>query len=290
MTKFPINGSLRRFKAVFISVLIISSMLPGKSFAAEKYSYWEEEPYIPRAGLPNKEAKPFSFACYDVWSGETINCDFKIDLKSNDQNNGGHNHPGRLPGAIRLKGSSGNGSTTILANTGGQNVEYEYLIPEISGTNDFFVEVTKLPPRYTCTDCTWKVDINLMYQGLVQLPTSSPFHTVVRSPQSITAHPEGNYGTPGAISSITGFSQEYFLATGNKLSVNDMSLPAGGLFDINDNWGTPHSTHRVGTSVDINHIDGGGFQVDETFLDEQAKIKNCSRWERDVGLIHYECK
>jgi hypothetical protein len=30
-----------------------------------------------------------------------------------------------------------------------------------------------------------------------------------------------------------------------------MSLEKGGLFDINNNWLTPHNEHRVGSSADI---------------------------------------
>ena len=36
------------------------------------------------------------------------------------------------------------------------------------------------------------------------------------------------------------------------LHVNDMSLVSGGLFDINDNWQTPHSMHRDGRNADLN--------------------------------------
>lgn len=33
--------------------------------------------------------------------------------------------------------------------------------------------------------------------------------------------------------------------------VNDMSLPKGGLFDINGNWFPPHQGHRQGTGMDL---------------------------------------
>ena len=39
-----------------------------------------------------------------------------------------------------------------------------------------------------------------------------------------------------------------------EISLNDMSLPFGGLFDgVNANWQVPHITHRIGRSVDINN-------------------------------------
>jgi hypothetical protein len=43
------------------------------------------------------------------------------------------------------------------------------------------------------------------------------------------------------------------------ISLNDMSLPWGGLFDIDVDWQTPHNLHRIGHSVDINNT--GPFQT-----------------------------
>ncbi|HEU0140201.1 MAG TPA: hypothetical protein VFQ79_10835 [Bryobacteraceae bacterium] len=36
-----------------------------------------------------------------------------------------------------------------------------------------------------------------------------------------------------------------------KICTNDMSLPFGGVFDLNNNWYQPHTFHRKGDSVDI---------------------------------------
>jgi hypothetical protein len=35
------------------------------------------------------------------------------------------------------------------------------------------------------------------------------------------------------------------------LQINDVSLPYGGLFDVNGNWHRPHGTHRTGRDTDI---------------------------------------
>lgn len=67
-----------------------------------------------------------------------------------------------------------------------------------------------------------------------------------------------------------------------RLAVIDMSLPWGGLFDIDGNWVSPHSLHRIGKSLDVNH-EG----VDEIKLDKFAKEHGCTRYE--VDKIHYEC-
>ena len=36
-----------------------------------------------------------------------------------------------------------------------------------------------------------------------------------------------------------------------KIAINDMSLPYGGTFDINQNWQTPHVSHQAGKGVDV---------------------------------------
>jgi hypothetical protein len=41
--------------------------------------------------------------------------------------------------------------------------------------------------------------------------------------------------------------------SGQRLGINDMSLPVGGLFDISGAWQVPHKLHRTGNSVDIDH-------------------------------------
>ena len=42
------------------------------------------------------------------------------------------------------------------------------------------------------------------------------------------------------------------------LKVNDGSLRYGGLYDFNENWDTPHSTHRDGKNVDIKPMTNSG--------------------------------
>jgi murein endopeptidase len=38
-----------------------------------------------------------------------------------------------------------------------------------------------------------------------------------------------------------------------RLRINDMSLPHGGLFDVNGNWLTDHREHREGINADIGY-------------------------------------
>ena len=36
-----------------------------------------------------------------------------------------------------------------------------------------------------------------------------------------------------------------------KIAVNDMALPFGGIFDVDQDWETPHITHSRGKAVDV---------------------------------------
>jgi len=81
---------------------------------------------------------------------------------------------------------------------------------------------------------------------------------------------------------IAAMAADYYEETGIAIGINDMSLPWGGLFDIDNNWSTPHSKHRTGKSVDVDHSG-----VNEVKLDNIAKEYGCKR--REVDRIHYEC-
>jgi hypothetical protein len=90
------------------------------------------------------------------------------------------------------------------------------------------------------------------------------------------------------------------------LAVIDMSLPLGGLFDINGRWTTPHELHRTGKSVDFTTFyrdaSGGAIFVDifidgtlrsttnkinQTLLDQLFSRRGFRRLERP-SKIHYE--
>ena len=66
--------------------------------------------------------------------------------------------------------------------------------------------------------------------------------------------------------------------TGILLRVNDMSLPRGGLFDVDNNWTGPHDGHRLGREADIgfNGVRNGVCTaINQTLLFEA--IRNLTR-------------
>lgn len=66
------------------------------------------------------------------------------------------------------------------------------------------------------------------------------------------------WGTPYTLQQLLIIANLYRDVTPwhGKLSVNDISLPEGGLFDIHDDWSTPHQDHRLGRAFDVNRTDG----------------------------------
>lgn len=74
-------------------------------------------------------------------------------------------------------------------------------------------------------------------------------------------------------------AENYFVLSGRLLSINDMSLIKGGLFDIDAQWTTPHSSHREGKDADINR-EGIGCDQDRdlrTAVDQLLnKVKTSS--------------
>ena len=101
--------------------------------------------------------------------------------------------------------------------------------------------------------------------GLSSLPEGEHYTLIgVRS-----AHPESHNGTTGlnaalgaladslaAYAALIPTMPDSLKPTGrfpNVLAINDMSLPLGGLFDLDANWtcSAGHCDHRVGTNADI---------------------------------------
>ena len=79
------------------------------------------------------------------------------------------------------------------------------------------------------------------------------------------------------LSKIRDLCKAYFDEYGEKVGINDMSLPRGGLFDLNGDWITPHQTHREGKNADIRSTN-----MDET---EKAYFKAKGE-ELGLTMVH----
>ncbi|MDQ7772675.1 MAG: hypothetical protein RDU13_04020 [Elusimicrobiales bacterium] len=70
---------------------------------------------------------------------------------------------------------------------------------------------------------------------------------------STQAHPKNHFGTVRMINTLVKLGGDWKKAcpAAGNLSYNDISLPWGGLFDINYNWQPPHEEHKHGINIDV---------------------------------------
>ena len=184
---------------------------------------------------------------------------------------------------------------------------FQYMIPEVSGIfalqavgggsyNVFYYFV-----RYYDGFEVNRIGsiFSVGYNYLKPLEIVGDHHKIVRNGGD--THPKANFATRNTVNKIKKIAKMYHEDErgGNKLSINDMSLPWGGMFDLNNNWcakkpnpdgtgGIGHWSHRKGTGIDINSQDIGGKAVNTAFLEDIARAEGCE--PKPSSGIHYECK
>lgn len=97
--------------------------------------------------------------------------------------------------------------------------------------------------------------VEISHRDLRQLPDINSVYVKGRRPSSTITHidPEAFGGTETTIEAMRLISEQYATDTGTfLLSINDMSLPLGGVFDLSNDWLPDHVSHRDGQDVDIN--------------------------------------
>lgn len=223
--------------------------------------------------------------CYDAFTFKELDCAFThkvIGLKPPSElsdNNGGHiNHSDTHPlieprdGSLQFDGvDSDHSKLGIDGQTRNTSVVLTHPIPQAAGKIVTETLITA-PFGWRCArECftenshKYEYTYDVGVEDLGPLPDGDEHYVKCRSeacptPLSGASHPEGSHGTQDTTKKLKAIARKYFERTGRKLSINDISLPKGGLFDINNNWATPHIEHRTGTDADLNRCDGsGGF-------------------------------
>lgn len=137
----------------------------------------------------------------------------------------------------------------------------EWVIPEVSG--GVVVNTQIVPPfRWYCVyDCYtpklhWYRDfITIGIEGLTRIPDAGP-EVYYKKVRDVVNHPDSlsYYIDFGLLPDLIRLADEYSRSFdySRMLSLNDASLPFGGLFDIYGRYGPPHRSHRTGSDVDIN--------------------------------------
>lgn len=218
------------------------------------------------------------------------------------ENSGGHSHHDDS----RRKGTVTPTTLTIPGGSPGA-ASAEYKSSEVAGEEKIIAEIKGENKGET----TVKVKVPGL-SPLVSKPNLLPWGGTAKHKLG-----DNNYGTAYTLSAayyaVGKYVKDHALNTAPDvyLAVIDMSLPYGGLFDINGDWSTPHDWHRKGTSVDFSkyYKDSSGNNIEVIFYDEDGNVieatsiiddtwldkyfeddkYRCSRKERRIGKIHYEC-
>ncbi|NGZ09729.1 MAG: hypothetical protein CV088_10135 [Nitrospira sp. LK70] len=227
------------------------------------------------------------FSCYDSFTGNLLDCRVKDGLNppGNDPGSkGGHTHGGTFP-LTDLSQGQANGFVCIACTdsnsdphaidtqTSGSVAIILHRIPQFAGrilVTGFIIP----PPGWVCiTGCNFNFTEAIGVDGLGDVPLTGQNYRVVRSPASVTLHERGAVGTSDAVSGVLGIAQDYFQVTGRGLSVNDLSLPRGGKFDLAAGYaeGGAHASHRTGKDADFNSTDLGGRSIN-CLTDKQYQV------------------
>jgi hypothetical protein len=225
----------------------------------------------------------FRVGCYNITQGRWMNCEVRFQEYFSLEGvtpselpvwTGGHDHtratgdPGRTLGAIRcdLDDNAGSDPTGFHGQTLNQVFDAYKIMPEASG-------VIRMIGRYTCADtrfrflpdATWHLDpadptgrtayaeiaFVVGIQGLEVLSDSEDYIKNSNHP----GHSDPVFcGTPEMNRKLAKLAREFreSYPQGGTVSFNDLSLPYGGLYDVDQNWDCPHELHREGISADVN--------------------------------------
>ena len=224
-----------------------------------------------QTNVGDAEMKTF-VSCYNIANGALIDCSYNFTLVGLagdpidvDVNAGHAQHSTPHPlGTLTSPDGTGN---VVVGQTKNGVVKIVHTLPIASGKIMTRLDLNVPPGWYCvspeCLDSTrtgWRFNTTLSVgvPGLSLLPAPGGADAYVkrRAPDFFHADSSAYYGTPNTLTYLANVANLYHLLSGNALSVNDMSLPKGGIFDIRANWRNPHSLHRVGTSADINKTDG----------------------------------
>lgn len=264
------KGSL----AVALAISLAHAGLAWGGLIAENVSKVPSNLITPVGPQSGTVQKFTSIACYDIGSGNLLDCGFDLTIDGLTQpasdvaNNGGHTHnlSTHPVGTLRIVAPITAGPSASLAGQTSFDVfVISHEIPQVSGKIETVLNL-RVPPGWhtvspeSCdgSGTSWcfltRIDVGL--NGLASLPDGGPFYTKVRGGAPAHADAVAYSGTPDAIVNLTEIAETYNQLTNNLLSINDMSLLKGGIFDITNNYARPHNLHRVGNSADINKTQG----------------------------------
>jgi hypothetical protein len=111
------------------------------------------------------------------------------------------------------------------------------------------------------------------------------------APYNWPAHPTTDWGDPQLLQELSSLAQTWYATFRKPIVINDISLPYGGLLDVNIDWKRPHASHRQGISADIlkigipAYIRPTGNSTDKKW----AKVWKDYHLLDDVNLEYEDC-
>ena len=105
---------------------------------------------------------------------------------------------------------------------------------------------------YYCENGGSTVDLVFGVSGMQQLQPGLGYQLEPGS----NSHPDVHYGQMITVNGIQAIAAQYMreFPMDLPLPIMRMSLPKGGLFDIDDNWAPPLVQHRLGWEVDVKSV------------------------------------
>lgn len=140
-------------------------------------------------------------------------------------------------------------------NTGPSGFDYfiTYQVPE---TADVLVaSITCMPPDGFAIFANFTIGVRM--EGLEELEPNPSYALVGTESANGMRHLCNHFGQFGLLSATMDLTDSYAEEfEGSTLSVNDMSLEEGGLFDFeaDADWSRPHGSHRFGADVDVENV------------------------------------
>lgn len=302
-----------------VGLLNIVPAKPKYLIKIENHAPWSIWPTLLPHGITRSEARTLSG--YNPQRSFTISVtdgngspvqNAMVEITSAYQpGSGGHVHAGSnnvtppqsLQGVFVQQGKQST-SLELTTSTKGIAVVSSYVASQIGG-NYLITASLKSEPSVKDT-----VNLAVKVPGLVNFKSlifdQKPY-TFAQSNYGVENHPDNDWCTKAMSNSLYHAILDFYDWSKTPkgggvpiiISLNDMSLSFGGLFDgVYANWHPPHNLHRIGRSVDINNT--GPFQVynprHPSYADLTVKGRELDRCMRLHGgyripegkSVHYE--
>lgn len=208
----------------------------------------------------------------------------------NDQY-GGHYHYDPSPPALAI--SSVTLSTSTLPSTAYHQTPSPINLPEMQGNTTYYYWkkfpgfATKVAEQFVssgaCQGNTQTDYMDVKIPGLLEM-TEGKNYVLYNSEEAMAYHPDNHYGTQKLIDTLKTIADGYRAVFPNDapIQINDMSLPWGGIFDVENNW------ERFSSSVYYMHETGLSADMEKTTVPLESRQKLLEIMCRNAPIVYSE--